>query len=182
MLPFFSSFDCCSDEKDFVLITEWHGEKRMDVIIKRSVDPIKKRRPRRIDLCRQLLSRAQSSSNTHTERTLTSSTCRIYCPTTTLFISQSSKTLYVHVHLKRKCPYTIGQDDLKKRYVQGQRSLLSSDAINIGSYHMHTDSRRKKEERNSIEMACSLLDEESKKESDKDRVFSCIWEMGLQIQ
>ena len=87
----------------------------------------------------------------------------------------------MHVHLKRKCPYTIGQDDLKKRYAQGQRSL-SSDAINIGSYHMHTESRRKKEERNSIEMACSLLDEESKKESDKDRVFSCILEMGLQIQ
>ena len=40
MLPFFFSFDCCSDEKDFVLITEWHGEKRRDVIIKRSVDSI----------------------------------------------------------------------------------------------------------------------------------------------
>ena len=92
-----------------------------------------------VDSCFQ----EQSFSNTQRGRTLTSSTCSTYCPTTTLFISPSSKTLYVHVHLKRKCPYTIGQGDLKKRYVQGQRSL-SSDAINIGSHHMHTDSRRKK--------------------------------------
>ena len=154
----------------------------MDVIIKRSVDPIKKRRPRRIDLCRQLLSRAGLLKHRHRKNFDKFHMSYILSDHNFVHLSELRDSIRARVHLKRKCPYTIGQDDLKKRYVQGQRSLLSSDAINIGSYHMHTDSRRKKEERNSIEMACSLLDEESKKESDKDRVFSCILEMGLQIQ
>ena len=143
MLPFFFSFDCCSDEKDFVLITEWHGEKRMDVIIKRSVDPIKKRRPRRIDLCRQLLSRAGLLKHRHRKNFDKFHMSYILSDHNFVHLSELRDSIRARVHLKRKCPYTIGQDDLKKRYVQGQRSL-SSDAINIGSHRMHTDSRRKK--------------------------------------